>query len=126
MEVLLGYHGEVTEAFFEAYQAIYEEMETSAIDAKLLGYPDTVFDNLFVLCELIHQGFPIEDGIDLLPEQALEQAEKGAADWCLLFELHLLEEDAFNLGDACLSFCIRRQDLASKRFDRVWTLLQWL
>ena len=125
-EFMLGYHEEVTEEFFEAYQIIYEEMQTSESNAKLLGYPDAVFDNLFVYCELIRQGYPIEDGIDLLPEQALEQAEKGAADWCLLIELHLSENDAFNLGDACLSFCIRRQDLESKRFDRVWMMLQWL
>lgn len=124
-DFILKHQETPTETLYKSYQSIYTQIESPEIDLKLLGYPDPVFDNLFVSCELIQQGFPIEEGIDFLPVQALEQAEKGAADWCLLFELHISETGLFDLGDACLSFCIRRQDLKQKHFDRIWAILQW-
>lgn len=116
----------LTEALYEAYQHIDDtQILHTDFDIKLLGYPAPVFDDLFISCELLRQGFPIAEGIEFLPEQALEQAEKRASDWCLLLELHISEESLFHIGDACLAFCIRQQDLKEKRFDRIWAMLQW-
>lgn len=68
-----------SDTLYEAYQSLRAQIKSPAFDTKLLGYPDPVFDNVFTACELIRQGFPIDEGIEFLPSQVLERAEREAA-----------------------------------------------
>jgi uncharacterized protein YwqG len=51
--------------------------------------------------------------------------EAGAIDWTLLLQIDSDDRVGMMWGDVgMLYFWIRRQDLASRKFDKVWTILQ--
>jgi uncharacterized protein YwqG len=51
--------------------------------------------------------------------------ESGADDWMLLLQLDSDDAAEFMWGDSgMLYYWIRKQDLASSRFDRVWMTMQ--
>ena len=93
----------------------------------LLGWPDLIQGSFFRECELTDRGLYL-GGLcpDLSPEEA--QAERDAVqNWQLLFQLDTVEADGFQLmfGDCGrVYFCIRKEDLAARRFDRAWLILQ--
>ena len=95
--------------------------------ARLLGWPDVIQGSFFRECALTDRGHYLGSGpVDLSPEDA--RAERDAAEnWQLLFQLGTVEADGFELmfGDCGrVYFCIRKEDLAARRFDRVWLILQ--
>ncbi len=66
----------------------------------------------------------IASGEEYSKEPTAEEAER-AKDWVLLFQLDSVDIDGMCWGDlGRLYFWIRKQDLAAKRFDRVWCFLQ--
>ena len=93
----------------------------------LLGWPDVIQSSFFRECELTDRGHYL-GGLcpDLSPEEA--RAERDAVqNWQLLFQLDTVDGDGFQLmfGDCGrVYFCIRKEDLAARRFDRVWLILQ--
>ena len=93
----------------------------------LLGWPDLIQGSFFRECELTDRSLYL-GGLcpDLSPEEA--QAERDAVqNWQLLFQLDTVEADGFQLmfGDCGrVYFCIRKEDLAARRFDRAWLILQ--
>jgi uncharacterized protein YwqG len=76
-------------------------------------------------CQLVTNGIYCgsPDGYRSAQAQLLKA---GAADWMLLLQLDTDEDGpGWMWGDAgCLYFWLRRQDLAERRFDRVWAVLQ--
>lgn len=95
--------------------------------SRLLGWPDVIQNSFFRECELTDRGHYLGGGpVDLSPEDA--QAELDATEnWQLLFQLGTVTGEDFELmfGDCGrVYFCIRREDLTARRFDRVWLILQ--
>ena len=95
--------------------------------SRLLGWPDVIQGSFFRECALTDRGHYLGGGpADLSPEDA--RAERDAVEeWQLLFQLGTVTGEGFELmfGDCGrVYFCIRKEDLAAWRFDRVWLILQ--
>ena len=111
------------------YQALGTDADTLEDGNRscLLGWPDTIQDNMTVECELVSRGVCM-GGTRPIPQDALEEARRTSTeDWRLLFQLDTVEGDGFELmfGDCGrIYFYIRKEDLAARRFDRVWLILQ--
>lgn len=110
----------------EEYSGLYEEFYDRQGDfrCKLLGYTDCIQGDMFLQCELTG-GRGIYTGDGAVP--TTEDIEKAAGDWILLMQMDSVENDSQVLmfGDCGrIYYCIRRQDLAEKRFDRIWLILQ--
>lgn len=97
--------------------------------SRLLGWPDTIQGSVPIECELTRQGIYM-GGDRPIPREALEAAKRTAVnDWLLLFQLDSTENRDSGLdlmfGDCgSIYYYIRREDLAARRFDRVWLILQ--
>ena len=86
---------------------------------RLLGYPDTIQDDMRMQCQLMSRG--ITDPSD--PKAAGLQA--GANDWILLLQVDSDERLGMRWGSAgMLYYWIERDALREKRFDNVWLALQ--
>lgn len=113
------------DGFFEACAML--EIDEPDNRSGLLGWPDEIQGSMFRDCELTARGHYLGSGpVDLSPEdKAAAQAAKD--NWQLLFQLDTVEKDGFELmfGDCGrIYFFIRKEDLAARRFDRVWLILQ--
>ena len=86
--------------------------------SRLLGYPDTIQDDMRSECQLAANGLTGDD-----PRAA--EVAKGANAWRLLFQLDSEPGARMRWGDAgMLYFWIERDALAAKRFENVWMVLQ--
>lgn len=96
--------------------------------SQLLGWPDIIQNNMTLECELVSRGYYLGgswSGIPLEERDALRNA--SIQDWLLLFQLDTVTSGDFELmfGDCGrIYFYIRKEDLLSRRFDRVWLILQ--
>lgn len=89
-----------------------------AMHSRLLGYPDTIQDDMRAECQLAANGLTGAD------PRAAEVAQ-GANAWRLLFQVDSEPSAGMRWGSAgMLYFWIERDALAAKRFDTVWMVLQ--
>ena len=96
---------------------------------KLLGYADIIQNEMLTDCERVSRGIIIDSqyihrGLQQEDKQDIRQKAK---DWVLLLELGTIETDDFEwmFGDCgMLYYYIRKEDLAAKRFDKLWFSLQ--
>lgn len=116
------------DAFDEALDAL--RMEEPDYASKLLGWPDLIQGNMTMECEFVSRGYDLGNGWgDVSPEDRKYAEQTSRENWRLLFQLDIVEseEDDFELmfGDGgMLYFYIRKEDLLTRRFDRVWLILQ--
>lgn len=91
----------------------------------LFGYPSPVQGNYMDLqCQLASNGLYLggPEGYESPQAKALEA---GRSDWILLLQWDTDDDVEMMWGDAgMLYFWIRKQDLASGRFDKCWMVLQ--
>ncbi len=103
-------------------------VEEPELCSKLLGWPDTIQNNMTQECELISRGYYL-GGIwkDIPTDEIIRAEQNSLKNWILLFQLDTVSDQNFELmfGDCGrLYFYIRREDLLSCRFDRVWLIQQ--
>lgn len=116
------------DAFDEALDAL--RMEEPDYASQLLGWPDLIQGNMTMECEFVSRGYDLGDGWDdVSPEDRKYAEQTSQENWRLLFQLDIVEseEDDFELmfGDGgMLYFYIRKEDLLTRRFDRVWLIMQ--
>lgn len=94
---------------------------------KLLGWAEIIQGSMLIECEMTSRGFNMGSGWDGMREQIDKLKSTVRDEWQLLFQLDTVEQDDFELmfGDCGrLYFYIRREDLAQRRFDRVWLIQQ--
>lgn len=96
--------------------------------SKLLGWPDVIQNNMTLECELVSRGHYLGGSYEEIPQSDMDAArETSIENWRLLFQLDTVNYKDFGLmfGDCGrIFFYIRKEDLAAKRFDRVWLMLQ--
>lgn len=91
---------------------------------RLFGWPRLIQGDMELECQLASNGINC-GGPGGYETEAARQLRPGAADWILLLQLDSDDGPGWLWGDSgCLYFWIRKQDLAARRFDRVWTILQ--
>lgn len=88
---------------------------------RLLGHPDTIQDDMRLECQLAANG--VAD-----PSAAparVAQLTPGANDWILLLQVDSDQSIGMQWANAgMLYFWIRRDDLAQRRFENAWVVLQ--
>lgn len=108
-------------------QKRYEKLLSTFPDAadhatvhnRLLGFPDTIQDDMRMQCQLVSHG--VTDETD--PRAAA--LAKGAVDWLLLLQVDSDEQAGMQWADAgMLYYWITRSDLQSLHFDGSWLVLQ--
>ena len=117
---------------YDAFDLVWNELtdETPENRSQLLGWPDVIQNSMFNECDLASQGNYLGDGNgwNKIPKAIRQQAEETARDrWMLLFQLDIVELGDFELmfGDCGhIYFYITKEDLAARRFDRIWLILQ--
>jgi len=91
----------------------------AALHNRLLGYPETIQDDMRLECQLASHG--VTDISD--PRSA--ELSKGATDWQLLLQIDTDERIGMRWGDAgMIYYWITRSDLQAHRFERSWLILQ--
>ena len=114
-------------AFETAYSMTAGKQETDWPAHRLLGWPDIIQSNMTVECELVSRGYNLGGGQKIPKEQIREAEETSLENWRLLLQLDTIQQGRFSLdfGDCGrVYFYIRTEDLAARRFDRVWLVLQ--
>ena len=117
---------------YDAFDLVWNELtdETPENRSQLLGWPDVIQNSMFDECDLASPGNYQGDGNgwNKIPKDIRQQAEETARDrWMLLFQLDTVEQGDFELmfGDCGhIYFYITKEDLAARRFDRIWLILQ--
>ena len=103
-------------------------MDYPANRSQLLGWPDIIQNNMTLQCELISRGYYLGGSWEKIPlEERSALRTPSVRDWQLLFQLDTVENGDFELmfGDCGrIYLSIRREDLAQRRFDRVWLIQQ--
>lgn len=96
--------------------------------SQLLGWPDIIQNNMTLECELVSRGHYLGGSWDNIPlEERDALRAPSVQEWRLLFQLDTVASGEFELmfGDCGrIYFYIRQEDLAARRFDRVWLVLQ--
>jgi uncharacterized protein YwqG len=110
----------------DAVIRIWDEFGSPAEGAhKMLGWPDPVqTDTMRLECQLASNGIYCEDASGYNDPRARE-LEPGASDWILLLQIDSDQVTGMMWGDeGKLFYWIRKQDLAEKKFENVWVVLQ--
>lgn len=92
----------------------------------LLGYPQAIQNDMRLECQLVTNGLYCGDSSGYNDPRA-DRLLGGAKDWNLLLQIDTDEErgPGWMWGDVGrLYFWIRDQDLASRKFDAAWMVLQ--
>ena len=116
----------------DAFGVAWEELTGEDPDdrSQLLGWPDVIQNSMFEECDLVSQGYCLgnPENWNRIPKGIRQKAEETARDrLVLLFQMDTVEGDDFELmfGDCgYIYFYITKEDLAARRFDRIWLILQ--
>lgn len=115
---------------WDAFKEVCGQLGTAETESysKLLGWPDVIQNNMTTECELVARGYYLGNTWEDIPKAEVEEAKQTSPEeWRLLFQLNTVERGDFELmlGDCgSIYFYIRKEDLADRRFDRVWLILQ--
>jgi uncharacterized protein YwqG len=108
----------------EIYSSFLETYIGPAPHHQLLGLPQPVQGEMELECQLVTNGLYTGDPTGY-KDPRRKTLELGAADWMLLLQVDSDDNAGMMWGDlGMLYFWIRRQDLAARSFDKVWTILQ--
>ena len=92
-------------------------------------YADVIQNEMLTECEYVTRGIYRGDATasEALTDEERAEIADAAKDWTLLLQLSTIEKEGFELmwGDCgMLYFYIKKQDLAARRFENAWFLLQ--
>jgi uncharacterized protein YwqG len=110
---------------FDAYCELRDGIFSGQPAHHLFGYPSPVQGNDMDLeCQLASNGLYLGDATGYNDPRA-KTLEAGRKDWVLLLQLDTDDDANMMWGDmGMLYFYIKQDDLAAKRFDRCWMILQ--
>lgn len=114
---------ELYEAFCDEFSAAWWNLSKDGNNNYLLGWPINRQDSQFGWCELASLGYA--GGSRKIPHEVRQRAEESAHErWQLLLQLNESMLSGFCFSDGLLQFFISKEDLAARRFDRVWFTAQ--
>jgi uncharacterized protein YwqG len=113
----------------EAYDAFLREVETygrqTGGNHRLLGHAENIQGDMQLQAQLVTNGLYCGNSTGY-EDPRRNELEARADDWMLLLQLDSDETAGLMWGDVgMLYYWIRKQDLAIKRFDRVWMTMQF-
>lgn len=116
---------------FRAVEMLENLYRPSGGHHKLLGFADQIQDEMEPECQYITNGLYCGHGFSKEDQRRASVLTPGIADWILLAQIDTEsdgERDAELMWGDCgtLYYWIRRQDLATADFSRVWGILQSL
>lgn len=98
--------------------------ETECPTSKLLGHADVIQGGMEEECQIVTRGYNTGNPDGYHAARAAG-ADEGAQRWRLLMQLDSHEELGMMWGDLGRLFLwMTQEDLAARRFDRVWLILQ--
>ena len=107
----------------QAYEHVLELLrrpeELAQPRHRMLGYPDTIQDDMRLQCQLI------SNGIADIDDPRVASLQEGAADWLLLLQIDSDAGARMNWSNnGMLYYWLKRDDLLARRFERSWLVLQ--
>ncbi len=112
-----------SEADQQRYDAALQQLTGSQTHPihRLLGHPDTIQDDMRSECQFAANGVADPSAA---PDR-VAQLTPGVNDWMLLLQVDSDTTIGMRWADAgMLYFWIRREDLAQRRFESTWVVLQ--
>ena len=113
------------------YEPFYQELlklgeqddQEISYDGHMLGgWPHLIQSEMELECEMVRHGISGEGRYD---DPRLPALERNAKDWRLLLQLKSDEDLDWMWGDVgMIYFWCREDDIAQRRFERTWTILQ--
>ncbi len=93
---------------------------------KLLGYADLIQDSMLDECARVTSGIYCgnADSYNNISTEQKSAIAEDARNWTLLAQFGTLSDEIMFGDCGCIYFYIRKEDLAKRRFDRVWLCLQ--
>ncbi len=93
---------------------------------KLLGYANLIQGSMLSECARVTAGLSCGSSEDYRKTTEEQKAAicADAPNWILLAQFDSLSDEILFGDCGCIYFYIRREDLAARRFDRVWLCLQ--
>jgi len=108
----------------EQYCDFVEKRMGPAPQHQVLGWPHVIQNEMELECQLVTNGVYTGDASGY-KDPRRKELEPGADDWTLLLQIDSDDNTKMMWGDGGMLYVwIRRQDLASRNFDRAWTILQ--
>ncbi len=110
----------------------YEELRTKLAQGvpssrhRMFGWPDQVQEGAMrIQVELLHREPPFDDPRKMPPDE-IARLNASVLEWCLLLQVDSDDNtDMMFVDMGRMYFWIRKQDLAARRFDRVWCIVQF-
>ena len=91
---------------------------------QILGWPHVIQNEMELECQLVTNGVYTGD-LRGYEDSRRKELEPGADDWTLLLQIDSDDNAGMMWGDGGMLYVwIRSQDLASRNFDKAWTILQ--
>jgi uncharacterized protein YwqG len=104
-------------------QALTDDQPDQVIH-RLLGHPDPVQGDMQLECQLASSGIYCGDARSQHDPRAAALGA-GAAEWRLLLQIDSDQDAGMLWGDVGrIYYWIRAQDLAARRLDQAWLILQ--
>ncbi|MDZ7824267.1 MAG: YwqG family protein [Ahrensia sp.] len=109
---------------WELYQEFAQTMVGDEPDHRLMGIPSLVQNPMEKQVALVSAGIFAGDG-KAYSDPQYESIRRTSVEWTLLLQIASDDENNVMWGDSgSLYVWIRKTDLATKRFDRCWVILQ--
>lgn len=107
------------QAYERALELLRRPEELAQPRHRMLGYPDTIQDDMRLQCQLISHG------ITNIDDPRVASLRKGAADWLLLLQIDSDAGARMNWSNnGMLYYWITQDDLQARRFEQSWLVLQ--
>jgi len=115
----LGMSWDQSDAYVDLLEGLYEQG-----CHQLFGHPAQIQGPMEEICQLGSNGVNVGD-FSYHTDTRTESLLLGSSEWRLLLQLGSDERLGMMWGDCGrLFFWIRREDLAARRFDKIWMVLQ--
>ncbi|HEY0753252.1 MAG TPA: YwqG family protein [Ktedonobacteraceae bacterium] len=107
------------QAYEKVLEALRSPEERALPHHRLLGYPDTIQDDMREQCQLV------SNGVTASADPRAARLQAGASDWLLLLQIDT-DASAKMLwaNNGMIYYWIKRTDLRECRFDGSWLVLQ--
>jgi uncharacterized protein YwqG len=108
----------------EQYCDFVDKHAGPAPQHQIFGWPHVIQGDMALDCQLVTNGLYTGNASGY-KDSRRKALEPGAKDWTLLLQIDSDDNTEMMWGDAGMLYVwIRRQDLASRDFEKAWTILQ--